>query len=312
VALTPLVLAPATAHGAPTSDMGLAVSVSRSGSLPLVKIDATNLRGALGLRRVLIYRPGGVPLRPRPHIRFGVLRFVSPDGRRHALTLRVLRRQSSRTNRFVVADAAGANVVLRQHEPVLLRVLLPEPSAQVSLELTGAGAQLLRPSHCQDLEVRTRIEPVAAGKVFDADARISSSDMREAGLCAPAGSRVPHEPPPEASEQMPPPAWITTRAASRWLAYGSFCWSGLCADMIAPQDRRDIPAVSLGGARNVRLNVAFDPQDLEVFLDHRRVHGLSPRRRSVTVRVRDVPSLLVLSVRNREFGSATYLAKLRR
>jgi hypothetical protein len=65
-------------------------------------------------------------------------------------------------------------------------------------------------------------------------------------------SALPKGPPPSGERGDSPPAWIETRAGTRWLGYSSYCWNHpegnamahLCADFVAPKcSQRSVPSL---------------------------------------------------------------------
>ena len=60
----------------------------------------------------------------------------------------------------------------------------------------------------------------------------------------------------------PPPAWVEAGSRARWLAYGSYCWVTVCADMLPPATRPDLPVLPRQGA--FRIHLAFRPSSLRV------------------------------------------------
>ena len=121
----------------------------------------------------------------------------------------------------------------------------------------------------------------------------------------------PKADPPRLHQDGPPPAWIETRTRSTWLAYGSYCWTTLCVDMIPPAMRKDSPAVSVRRGNPVRLHFAFAPRSANVvFLrnDLSKTVRL-PARQVVMWRPR-VSGFVLVDVRGQR-GSAGYLLRLR-
>jgi hypothetical protein len=117
--------------------------------------------------------------------------------------------------------------------------------------------------------------------------------------------------PPRLHQAGPPPAWVETRAHSTWLAYGSYCWTTLCVDMIPPAKRKDIPALSVGPGATVRIHLSFVPHAANVVI-LRGAHPITLRlrpRRILVWRPR-ARGLALLDVRGAR-GSAGYLVRLR-
>jgi hypothetical protein len=82
--------------------------------------------------------------------------------------------------------------------------------------------------------------------------------------------------------QGPPPAWIETKAGSRWLAYSSYCW-GLkqgnaqahgCADMAAPKcSQESVPKLEVGAGEQVRAHLGYDAQEASVEHEATKLRG---------------------------------------
>lgn len=54
---------------------------------------------------------------------------------------------------------------------------------------------------------------------------------------------APPGPPPKPAgvPGAPPPAWIDSGTAEKWLAYSTYCWKVACVDYVSPEMRRDLP-----------------------------------------------------------------------
>jgi hypothetical protein len=131
------------------------------------------------------------------------------------------------------------------------------------------------------------------------------------GTGAPDWAGRPKRDPPRLSQQGPPPAWIETATRSKWLAYGSYCWTTLCVDMIPPAMRKDIPVLAVRAANAVRVHVAFVPRTASVVIlrgDRPVTLRLQPRQ--VLVWRPRVSGLALVDVRGAR-GSAAYLVRLR-
>jgi hypothetical protein len=83
-------------------------------------------------------------------------------------------------------------------------------------------------------------------------------------VAAAAWPGVPTATPPKPGHGGPPPAWIESTTESRWLAYGSYCWTTHCADYEPPALRSDIPVVRAARATILRLHFAFAPRTIYV------------------------------------------------
>jgi len=143
------------------------------------------------VRRVVVGRPAAISLKlPAQGAALGVLSFVGYDGRVRRLPLRLLRRQANHPDRYVLAAAAGASVVLRTHSASLLSVQLPERSRELHqhardprVVLRGTGARMLRLTRCAALPIHARVQPNQAGRSFDSRAAISEASLRANGFC---------------------------------------------------------------------------------------------------------------------------------
>lgn len=58
----------------------------------------------------------------------------------------------------------------------------------------------------------------------------------------------------------PPPAWVETVTASRWLAFSSYCWKTSCVDMLPPTTRPDLPQITIRPRQILRFHLGFTPQ----------------------------------------------------
>src|SRR6266536_2573086 len=86
-------------------------------------------------------------------------------------------------------------------------------------------------------------------------------------------SAPPKGPPPSGGRGAAPPAWIETRAGTRWLGYSSYCWNHsegnavahLCADFAAPKcNQRSVPSLSVDSGERVRAHLGFTPLEASV------------------------------------------------
>src|SRR3981081_3450679 len=94
-------------------------------------------------------------------------------------------------------------------------------------------------------------------------------------------------PPRRPDPSAPPPAWVHTEHGSRWLAFGSYCWSaapgrGGCADMIGPDQRHDLPLLVVKSGENVRFHLAFTADSVDVYIGHGS-HSVLRRRNTRAV-----------------------------
>jgi hypothetical protein len=125
-------------------------------------------------------------------------------------------------------------------------------------------------------------------------------------------------PPREPASTAPPPAWVATQDGSRWLAFGSYCWSahgrGACADMVGPELRHDVPTLIVRPGDPVRFHLAFTARSIDVYVGHgsRSVAGRRHARVLAWRAPRTRGSLVVmLDVRaSAAGGSASYFARV--
>jgi len=128
----------------------------------------------------------------------------------------------------------------------------------------------------------------------------------------------PRTPPPRLHQQGPPPAWVETQSRSKWMAFSSYCWSvssgssrkAVCADMIPPQSRDDLPTLTVRPGQMLRIHLAYSPREAHVTLfqlSSFRHYALRPGR----VLAWRVPGSGVVSVDTRAAsGDAAYLVRL--
>ena len=116
-------------------------------------------------------------------------------------------------------------------------------------------------------------------------------------------------PPTSPNPGGPPAAWVETQAKSRWLAYGSYCWSTACVDMIAPQSRSDLPTVTVAAGARIRVHLRFKATSIAVTVGQRSV----PATVDSTKRIASWEATRggLLTVFARTSGDASYLARLR-
>lgn len=76
---------------------------------------------------------------------------------------------------------------------------------------------------------------------------------------------------PTAGRHGPPPAWIETKAGSRWLGFSSYCWpnpnqrSGVCADAVAPEcNGKGIPNIDVQSGETVRVHLGYKPEEASI------------------------------------------------
>ena len=131
-------------------------------------------------------------------------------------------------------------------------------------------------------------------------------------------SATPPRPPPRLHQQGPPPAWVETQSRSVWLAFSSYCWSqgvgsnhaAICADMIPPQSRTDLPVLSVARGRPLRFHLSFLPREVHLTLFRPRSFShyvLQPGR--IVAWHATGSGILSLEIRSAS-GSAAYLVRL--
>lgn len=128
--------------------------------------------------------------------------------------------------------------------------------------------------------------------------------------------RLPGDSPPRTSgPSAPPPAWVHTMHGSQWLAFGSYCWSskqghGACVDMIGPEQRQDIPKLSVTADELLRIHLAFTAKSVDLSVGHSG--RISLHRRNTGTLAWRAPNrrgrLLVMVDVQAPGGQASYLA----
>lgn len=120
---------------------------------------------------------------------------------------------------------------------------------------------------------------------------------------------APTEPPPNASEpDAPPPAWFESSAGKVWLAYGSYCWAGLCLDRVqASCDDTSTPTAQATQGETVRFHLRFKPTEAMLAIEDGQPQRL-PNRRTIPWSA-DASGLMQLFVRAKG-GDVTYAACL--
>lgn len=64
--------------------------------------------------------------------------------------------------------------------------------------------------------------------------------------------------------RQPPGAWLIVGDTAFPATYGSFCYRGTCADMVAPQMMRELATASVPGNANLAIRIAsMEPVSLE-------------------------------------------------
>ena len=94
-----------------------------------------------------------------------------------------------------------------------------------------------------------------------------------------AADAAPKEPPPTVPgvQSSPPPAWLETRAADRWLAFFDYCWTSTCIDSRPVAQRIDIPRIRVVRGELVRFHFGFRPASLVLKVGSRS-YRLKPAR----------------------------------
>ena len=143
---------------------------------------------------------------------------------------------------------------------------------------------------------------------------VAASAAAAAGWAGP-----PRSPAPRLTQQGPPPAWVETRTKTSWMAFSSYCWSApagattrkaVCADMIPPQSRTDLPMLSVRRGEVVRIHLAYVPRGVHLTL-YRAMsfrHYVLPPRRVLIWRAAGT-GVAALDVRAAA-GTASYLVRM--
>lgn len=73
--------------------------------------------------------------------------------------------------------------------------------------------------------------------------------------------------PPATEEGGPPPAWIETSSGSAWMAYGSYCWTNVCVDVLHfTCDDTSVPSLEVRPGDPIRFHLAFAPDEADLTL----------------------------------------------
>jgi hypothetical protein len=126
-------------------------------------------------------------------------------------------------------------------------------------------------------------------------------------LVGAAAARPPGTP-PVGVPHGPPPAWVETARAERWLAHGSSCWKTVCADYLPAAKRRDLPVLTVSRGETITFHLAFTPGSARIWVGASS-SSVAPAR-VVKLRVAR-GGLLMLQATAVGGGDATYLARLR-
>lgn len=130
-----------------------------------------------------------------------------------------------------------------------------------------------------------------------------------ASAAVPSAAARPPGPPPTVPgvRSAPPPAWIETRRADKWLAFSSYCWTVTCIDSRPFPDRTDIPRIVVSRGEIVRFHLGFQPATLTMRLAG-RTFTLAAARVS-SWRVRGATGYGVLKARTTGKLRAEYVAR---
>jgi hypothetical protein len=88
--------------------------------------------------------------------------------------------------------------------------------------------------------------------------------------CGSSTASPPTSPAPSAGRAGPPPAWLETKAGSRWLGFSSYCWNRggdevTCADAAAPKcSQQTVPKLTVDEGETVRAHLAYTPSKAAV------------------------------------------------
>jgi hypothetical protein len=119
----------------------------------------------------------------------------------------------------------------------------------------------------------------------------------------------PKRPPKAPSADAPPPSWIETQARSAWLAYGSYCWTTTCVDMIPPSSRPGLPTFDVTRGKAIRVHLGFSAKSVSLSINTTPIGAkLDPTRRIASWRATRGGILTVFA---RAAGDASYVVRLR-
>ena len=121
----------------------------------------------------------------------------------------------------------------------------------------------------------------------------------------------PRTDPPKLPQAGPPSAWIETRDRSVWLAFGSYCWTTMCVDMIPPGMRKDLPTITIRRGAPVRVHLAFLPRSAQAYVLRRNQQTpVEIQSKSVLDWRPQLSGVVLIDVKDKR-GSAGYLFRLR-
>jgi hypothetical protein len=97
--------------------------------------------------------------------------------------------------------------------------------------------------------------------------------------CGSSKASPPTSPAPSAGTNGPPPAWLETKAGSRWLEFSSYCWNRAgedfvgCSDPAAPKcSQQSVPKLSVERGETVRAHLGYVPKRAAVDDVRLKVH----------------------------------------
>lgn len=172
--------------GAASTGVNLSIDALRTPSGPLLRFFATppssQDESTPAIGRMTITRPAGVSVgQPSTRTRLGRLVFDAgtQSGDHRTVTLRRVRGTASGT---VLAERFGSQVILRPRYKQFLQVSLPSGARNPRVELTGAGARLLRVGSCRDLTFKAAFLGTTGHNDADSTS-VSARRLRSAQLC---------------------------------------------------------------------------------------------------------------------------------
>ena len=120
----------------------------------------------------------------------------------------------------------------------------------------------------------------------------------------------PTAPPPKVPgvAAAPPPAWAESGSRSTWAVFGSYCWKTVCADMLPPAGRPDLPVLRAARGALVRLHLGFAPRSAMLTVGGSKPVVLHPKGTVLTWRARAGIADIAVKAAG---GSASYLVRIR-
>ena len=122
-------------------------------------------------------------------------------------------------------------------------------------------------------------------------------------LAAPPGA----PPKPAGVAGAPPPAWIETGTAEKWLAYSTYCWKFACVDYVSPEMRKDLPVLRIRRGQSVAVHLGFTPSQLSVSQGS-KTRRLVPRKTATWRPVAGVASIFAV---RKAGGDASYAVRFK-